>query len=99
MMQSMQSAHETQHVIRQLKTILVTDLALNLREDDIPDDVSLLEGGLALDSVVIAELIGQVEDQFGVRFDDENLREDVFANLTTLAELVAGKRQAAKKTA
>lgn len=91
----METAHERQHVIRQLKSILVKDLELNLREDDIPDDVSLLEGGLALDSVVIAELIGKIEDQFGFRFDDDNLRENLFDNLTTLAELVANKKLAA----
>lgn len=91
----METAHERQHVIRQLKSILVKDLELNLREDDIPDDVSLLEGGLALDSVVIAELIGKIEDQFGFRFDDDNLRESLFDNLTTLAELVANKKLAA----
>lgn len=91
----METAHERQHVIRQLKSILVKDLELNLREDDIPDDVSLLEGGLALDSVVIAELIGKIEDQFGFRFDDDNLRENLFDNLTALAELVANKKLAA----
>lgn len=91
----METARETQHVIRQLKSILVKDLELNLKEEDIPDDVSLMEGGLALDSVVIAELIGQIEDQFGFRFDDDNLRENLFNNLTTLAELVANKKLAA----
>jgi acyl carrier protein len=91
----METARETQHVIRQLKSILVKDLELNLKEEDIPDDVSLMEGGLALDSVVIAELIGQIEDQFGFRFDDDNLRENLFSNLTTLAELVANKKLAA----
>jgi acyl carrier protein len=91
----METARETQDVIRQLKSILVKDLELNLKEEDIPDDVSLMEGGLALDSVVIAELIGQIEDQFGFRFDDDNLRENLFNNLTTLAELVANKKLAA----
>ncbi len=91
----METARETQDVIRQLKSILVKDLELNLKEEDIPDDVSLMEGGLALDSVVIAELIGQIEDQFGFRFDDDNLRENLFSNLTTLAELVANKKLAA----
>ena len=95
----METAHETQHVIRQLKTILVKDLQLDLRESDIADDVSLLEGGLALDSVVMAELIGHIEDQFGFRFDDESLRENLFYNLTTLAEFIADKQQAARKTA
>jgi acyl carrier protein len=95
----MESAYETQDTVRQLKTILVKDLGLNLRESEIPDDISLMEGGLALDSVVIAELIGHMEDQFGFRFDDQNLRVDLFENLTTLAEFVGDKRRATRLTA
>jgi len=95
----MESAYETKDTVGQLKTILVKDLGLNLRESDIPDDISLLEGGLALDSVVIAEFIGHMEDQFGFRFDDQNLRVDLFENLTTLAEFVGDKSRATRKTA
>jgi acyl carrier protein len=93
-----ESAQDTRDVVRQLKTILVKDLGLSLKEDEIADDVPLLEGGLALDSVVIAELIARMEDQFGIRFEDQNLRVELFDSLTTLAEFVSSN-QAARKTA
>ncbi len=91
-----EDALETQAVIRQLKTILVKDLGLSLKEEEITDDVPLLEGGLALDSVVIAELIARMEDEFGIRFEDQNLRVDLFTNLATLAEFVTSSRAAAR---
>lgn len=93
-----ESAQSTREVARQLKTILVKDLGLSLKEEEITDDVPLLEGGLALDSVVIAELIARIEDQFGIRFEDSNLRLELFDTLTTLAEFVSSN-QAARKTA
>ena len=88
----------TRDVARQLKTILVKDLGLSLKEEEINDDTPLLEGGLALDSVVIAELIARIEDEFGIRFEDQNLRLELFDNLMTLAEFVSSS-QAARKTA
>jgi acyl carrier protein len=88
----------TRDIARQLKTILVKDLGLSLKEEEIADDAPLLEGGLALDSVVIAELIARIEDQFGIRFEDQNLRLELFETLTTLAEFVSSN-QAARKTA
>jgi acyl carrier protein len=93
-----EGAQDTQGIVRQLKTILVKDLELNLKEEEIADDVRLLEGGLALDSVVVAELIARMEDQFGIRFEDQNLRVELFDNLTTLAEFVSSNRPS-KKTA
>lgn len=93
-----ESAQSTREVARQLKTILVKDLGLSLKEEEITDDVPLLEGGLALDSVVIAELIARIEDEFGIRFEDQNLRLELFENLMTLAEFVSSS-QAARKTA
>lgn len=89
----------TQEIVRELKEILVRNLDLDLELDAISDDVSLLEDGLALDSVVIVELITHVENRFGFQFDDQNLRSENFANLTVLAELIANERATAKPAA
>ena len=39
-------------IIQQIKHILVEEMQLNVIIEEIPDDYSLLEGGLALDSIV-----------------------------------------------
>ena len=87
---------ETTDIIQQIKHILVEDMQLNVVSDEIPDDYSLLEGGLGLDSILIAELIARIEDRFGLHFDDRVLDVELFNNLTLLAGFVAQERLAAQ---
>ena len=86
----------TADMVRQIKQMLVTDLQLNVVPDEIPDDYSLMEGGLALDSILIAELIAQIENRFGLEFDERVLEPDLFNNLSVLAAFVASEYVAAK---
>ena len=81
--------------VDKLKHILATDLQLNVMVEDIRNDYSLLEDGLALDSILIEELIAQIERQFELQFDDRILDARLFANLTTLAAFVVDEQTAA----
>lgn len=90
---SAQASGEIAETIDKLKAILAHDL--NLKKEDISDTVPLLEDGLALDSVVLIELIDRAETEFDFQLGDENLRSDLFKNLTTLAEFIV--RQKAKQ--
>jgi len=76
-------------VLQQIKQLLVDDLQLKLVPSEIPDDYSLLEGGLALDSIVIAELIARIEDRFRLQLDERVLQTDLLNNLSLLAAFVA----------
>jgi acyl carrier protein len=87
---------EATDIVRQIKHMLVDDLQLDVNPDEIPDDGSLLEDGLALDSISIAELIAQIEDRFGLQFDDRVLETELFRNLSVLAGFVAREHLAAK---
>ena len=84
---------ETTDIIQQIKRILVEDMQLNIALEEIPDDYSLLERGLGLDSILIAELIARIEDRFGLHFDDRVLDAELFNNLSLLAGFVAQERQ------
>ncbi len=84
---------ETTDIIQQIKHILVDDMQLNVVCDEIPDDYSLLESGLGLDSILIAELIARIEDRFGLQFDERVMNSELFNNLTLLAGFVAQERQ------
>jgi acyl carrier protein len=81
-------------VVKELKNILVQDLLLGVTFDEIPDDYSLLEDGLALDSIVVEEFIVRVEDRFGVRFDDRVLSPELLSNLSMLGAFVAREQAA-----
>jgi acyl carrier protein len=76
-------------IIQEIKHILIEDMQLHVIPEEIPDNYSLLESGLALDSILIAELITRIEDRFGLRFDDNVLNAELFNNLSLLAGFVA----------
>jgi acyl carrier protein len=82
-------------IIQEIKRILVEDMRLNVVSEEIPDNYSLLESGLALDSILIAELITRIEDRFALQVDDEALKAELFNDLSILAGFVE-QRLAAK---
>lgn len=81
----------TAEVVQQIKRILVEDLEVGIAPDEIADDFPLMEGGLALDSILIAELIAQIENRFGLQFDDQVFDEELFENLSALGGFVWGR--------
>jgi acyl carrier protein len=79
----------TKEIIQRIKHILVEEMQLNVVCEEIPDDYSLLESGLALDSILIAELVARIEDRFALQLDDRVLKAELFNNLSLLAGFVA----------
>jgi acyl carrier protein len=77
-----------ENTINRLKKIIVQDLDVNIKESEIRNDVSLYEGGLALDSIAIVDLIIQIEKEFAFRFEDKELNTDLFNNLGSLATFI-----------
>jgi acyl carrier protein len=81
-----------EETIEAVKTLIAKDLDVNIEMADIGNDISLLEKGLALDSVVIVELINLLEDRFSFHFSDEDMNPELFASVTALSEFVVSKR-------
>ena len=79
-------------IIEQLKTIIAERLDTNIKREEITPDVSLLEDGLGLDSIMVVELVGLVEENFGFQFKEEELDLAILTNLRTLATFVASKQ-------
>jgi acyl carrier protein len=75
-------------IIDTLKHIIAEDLDLNLSYDQIGDDASFLEDGIALDSINMAEFIDHLENRFSIRILDEDLESATFASLDSVASLV-----------
>lgn len=81
-----------ENVAQKLKEIIAEELDVNLKPEEIDENVSLFEEGLGLDSVVIMEFISLIETHFGFQFCDDELNMEAFKDLRTLATLIAEKQ-------
>ena len=75
-------------VLEQFKRIVVEDLDVNLTYEDLDETVPLFEEGLALDSVILVELISFIEKRFGIELGDEALNTETFKNLQSIARVI-----------
>lgn len=75
-------------VLERIKRIVVEDLDVNLKYEDLDETVPLFEEGLALDSVILVELIGFIEKRFDIVLDDEALNLATFENLQSVARVI-----------
>ena len=78
---------------RELATLFVQALNLEVAAADIDAETSLFGDGLGLDSIDILEVALEVSQRYGfqLRSDDEN-NHDIFRNLRSLAAHVAQHR-------
>jgi acyl carrier protein len=83
-----------QAFLKELKQKIVTELELtDIRPEDIADDAAFFKGGLGLNSVDLLLLIAVLDRDYNVVIDSRELGEQVFINLTTLAEYVMQNRR------
>ena len=75
-------------VLEKIKRIVVEDLDVNLRYEDLDETVPLFEEGLALDSVILLELIRFIEKRFDIELRDEALSMETFRNLQSVAQVI-----------
>lgn len=75
-------------VLEQVKRIVVEDLDVNLKYEDLDETVPLFEEGLALDSVILVELISFIEQRFHIVFEDDALNTETFKNLQSIARVI-----------
>ena len=75
-------------VLEQIKRIVIEDLDVNLKYEDLDEAVPLFEEGLALDSVILVELISFLEKRFHIVLGDEVLTTETFRNLQSIAQVI-----------
>lgn len=75
-------------VLERLKRIVVEDLDVALSYEDLDETVPLFEEGLALDSVLLVELISFIEKRFDIELRDEALNMETFRNLQSVARVI-----------
>lgn len=79
--------------IDRLKRIISHQLDIKVDQTEIDSDVSLLEDGLGLDSIAIVELVSLLEENFGLKFEEEDLSMEPFASVRTLANYIDSMAQ------
>jgi acyl carrier protein len=78
-------------VLETIKRIVAEDLDVNLSYDQIDETMPLFEEGLALDSVILVELISFIEKRFNIQLRDDVLNMDTFKNLQSVAQVISAQ--------
>jgi acyl carrier protein len=76
-----------------IKRILVDRLRLEVAPEEIGDATPLFGTGLGLDSIDALELVLGLEQEFGVKIEDEEVGAQALSSVNALAEFVQAKRQ------
>ena len=81
-------------LLDELKQKIVTELELtDIQPEDIADDATFFKGGLGLNSVDLLLLIAVLDSDYNVVIHSRELGEQVFINMTTLADYVMQNRR------
>jgi len=74
----------------QIKIVDVLNL-IDVQPDELKVDERLVGGDLGIDSIDVLEIVIMLEIDYGVKIDNKELGEKVFATLRTLAEYIHEK--------
>ena len=80
----------TENLAAQLKELIVERLFLDIKPEDIKDDVELSEYGV--DSFLLLELIVAMEEMFEVKFEPSDITAEVLKSVQSLTELIRSKQ-------
>jgi acyl carrier protein len=69
-----------------VKRLLIDRLNLPFKEDEIADDSALFGLGLGLDSVDALEIACSIEQEFGIRVQDEDMM--IFRSIMSITDFV-----------
>jgi acyl carrier protein len=76
-------------LVNELKIKIIDTLAFeDITPDDIVEQDQLVGGELGIDSIDVLELVMMIDKDYGVKIDNKELGEKVFANLTSLARFI-----------
>ncbi|MEH6309114.1 acyl carrier protein [Olivibacter sp. CPCC 100613] len=76
-----------------LKRIISDDLGLLINREDITDDISLYDDGLGMDSITIVNFIIEIEKQFGITIEEDEMSASLFENVNSLASYIVEKQK------
>jgi len=81
-------------LIKELKVKIIDTLHFeDITSDDIVEMDQLVGGDLGIDSIDVLELVMMIDKDYGIRIDNKELGEKVFASLTSLARFIHENRE------
>lgn len=83
-----------QELIAELKDKIIETLDLiDVTPEDFKEEDRLVGGKLGIDSIDILELAMMIDKDYGIKIDNKELGQKVFASLRTLAEYIHKNRK------
>jgi acyl carrier protein len=80
-----------QNIKHEVRTYLLDNFLMGGTAQDVQDDTSFMDNHI-LDSTGFIELISYLEEQFGIRIEDEEMVPENLDNLNSIERFVSGKR-------
>jgi acyl carrier protein len=77
-----------------VKDLIVRRLKLDIEPSSIQDDAPLFGEGLGLDSIDALELVLGLEQEFGIKVQDEEVGVKAFASVNALCDFIEQKKTA-----
>ncbi|MEO8503201.1 MAG: phosphopantetheine-binding protein [Acidobacteriota bacterium] len=75
-----------------IKRLIVDRLKLEMAPEAIASSAPLFGAGLGLDSIDALELVLGIEQEFGIKIEDQKVGAEALASVDSLAEFVASKQ-------
>ena len=87
------SVNDTDQLKAEVKKLLIDNLMLQQRADEITDDVALFgPGGLGLDSVDALQLVVALEKNYGLKIADPAAAKETMANVNSIVAAITKLR-------
>jgi len=80
----------TESLKLKIKEMLVRQLKLQVKPEEIDDAAPLFGAGLGLDSIDVLEVVASIEKEFGVAIRSQEEGERVLTSVDTIASHIAG---------
>ena len=81
-----------ENLARRVKELIVSRLKLDIDPATILDNAPLFGEGLGLDSIDALELVLGLEQEFGIKVEDEEVGVKAFASVSALCEFIEQKK-------
>ncbi|HZI67275.1 MAG TPA: phosphopantetheine-binding protein [Thermoanaerobaculia bacterium] len=82
----------TESLAPRVKELIVRRLKLDIDPKSIEDDAPLFGEGLGLDSIDALELVLGLEQEFGIKVEDEEVGVKAFASVNALVDFIEQKK-------
>lgn len=82
----------SENLAPRVKELIVRRLKLDVDPTSIQDDAPLFGEGLGLDSIDALELVLGLEQEFGIKVEDEEVGVKAFASVNALVDFIEQKK-------